>query len=173
MARLPRAFDPQALEQEYVTSDISIRALAARHSVSWSTVASWAKKEDWKGKRVAYKAALSKRGYEVMAAEIASQQGVIKEESVAVLRATLRAYAQLLRNGEIKVTPKDAIEAVRELRAATTEPDEVKEATVVTVGASADPDFFRRIVETARKRVATAGGVEGTSPPGPANARPN
>lgn len=173
-SRLPRKFDPQSVEQEFVTSDISIRELARRHAVSWSTLASWARKEDWRGKRVAYKAALSRRSYEVMAADIATQTGVVKEESVAVMRATLRAYAQQLKNGEVKVNVKDAVEAVRALTLLLAEPEETKEdPTVVSVGPSGDADFFRRIVETARRRVAASEPVEGTAQTGPAITRAN
>lgn len=172
-SRLPRKWDPQALEKEFVTTDITIRELARRHEVSWSTVASWARKEDWKGKRVAYKSALSRRGYESMAVEVASQEGLVRDESVTVMRATLRVYAQQLASGEIKVTTRDAVEAVRTLATLLQEPEGPKDGNVIEVGPPADADFLRRVVEAARRRLAAPGVLEGPAAAGAEKPRLN
>jgi hypothetical protein len=49
------------MEQEYVTSDLSIRALAARHGLNFSTLAAKARAEDWAVKRASFKGSLAAR----------------------------------------------------------------------------------------------------------------
>lgn len=171
-SRLPRKFDPQALEREYITSDISLRALALRHGVSWSTVAAWARKETWSGKRADYKNSLSRRTYEATAAVVANDTAQIKTENIAILRASLRQYAISLQKGDIKLTPKEAVEFVRALREMTEVPEEAQD-TIVNVSAPPDAEFFRRLLETARRKLSEPGPPEGPDPAKPKGSRPN
>lgn len=122
----PRKWDPKKVEQEFVTTDLSIRELARRNNVSQSSMAKHARDNDWAGKRAAYKASLSRRTYEKMAAEIADQEGIIREENILVMRATLRRYAEMLAAGEVNVTTKDAVEAVKTIAFLMGEPESGK-----------------------------------------------
>ena len=174
MATRPRLWDPKRVEQEFVTSDLSIRELARRNNVSQSSMAKHARDNDWAGKRVAYKAALSRRGYEAMAAEIASQEGIIREESVLVMRATLRKYAERLAAGDVAISTKDAVEAVKTIAFLLGEPDSGRrDADNARTVSKPDADHLRRVAEAARKQLAGPVVLEGTVVSGESRARPN
>jgi hypothetical protein len=167
-------WDPKKVEQEFVTSDLSIRELARRNGVSQSSMAKHARDNDWAGKRVAYKSALSRRGYEAMAAEIASQEGIIREESVLVMRATLRKYAERLASGEVAVSTKDAVEAVRTIAFLLGEPQSgSRDADNARTVSKPDADHLRRVAEAARRHLSEPTVLEGTVAPGESRTRPN
>jgi hypothetical protein len=173
----PRKYDAKVVEQEYVTGQDSIRGLAAKHGISFSTLAAQARKDDWKGRRIAYQSSLSRRGYETMAAQVAGAEAAIREESIAVLRATLRVYAQRLTNGEVPVSTKDAVETIRQLAVLLGEPeggsrDEPYNVTG-TDRAKPDADFLRRAIEAARGRLAAGGVLEGPPAGKPSGTRSN
>lgn len=170
-----RKYDEKAAEQEYVTTTVSVRTLAAKHNVSFSTLAAKARSEDWKGKRIAYQAAMARRTYETMAVQAANEESVIRTESVAVLRATLRRYAELLASGSVNVTTKDAVDAVKTLSVLMGDPgsredEKVESARNVT---RPDADHLRRIAEVARRRLSGGEILEGIAVDQPAAARAN
>lgn len=165
--------DYSALEQEYITTDISIRALAANHGVSFSAVALQSRKRDWLNKRNAYRESLHKKTVERMADQQATMQAamneVVRTESIAVMRATLRRYAQLLAEQKVNVTPKDAVDAARQLALMFGEPTERSEAKIVEFSTGGlDPEFLRNLEDLARKRLAEGNLAEpaGSGPEG-------
>ena len=171
----PRKYDAVEVEKEYVTGTLSIRALAMKHKVAFSSLASYARSHDWNGKRIAYQSSLSRRGYEAMAASIANEQGAIRDESITVLRATLRVYAQRLAKGDVNVTTKDAVEAIRSLAVLLDEPEGVKDEprNVTGTGRSPDADFLRRAIEAARGRLDPGSVLAGAAPGEPSGTKPN
>lgn len=169
----PRKWDPKKVEQEFVTSDLSIRELARRNDVSYSSMAKHARDNDWSGKRVAYKASLSRQTYEKMAAEIADQEGIIREESLIVLRASLRRYAEQLAAGEVNITTKDAVEVVKAIKDMMREPEDGKrDAEGARTVSKPDAEHIRRVAEAARSRSRPVV-LEGTVVPGEQGTRPN
>ncbi len=172
----PRSYDPIALEREFVTTDISIRALAAKNSVSFSSVAKHARAQDWAGKRLAYKSSLSRRGYEAMAANLADEESNIRLESITVMRATLRQYAQRLARDQVPIGVKDAVEAVKVLATLLTEPEGVKD-DVSLAGARTvsgpDASILRELVEAARGRLTPTGVLAGRDGSGAPGAKPD
>jgi predicted DNA-binding protein YlxM (UPF0122 family) len=169
----PRKWDPKQVEKEYVTSDLSIRELARRNGVSQSSMAKHARDNDWAGKRTAYKASLSRQTYEKMAAEIADQEGIIREENILVMRATLRRYAEALAAGEVNVTTKDAVEAVKTIAFLMGEPDSGKrDADTARTVSKPDAEHLRRIAEAARSKLGPVV-LEGTARPSEPRTRPN
>ena len=169
----PRKWDPKKVELEFVTSDLSIRELARRNSVSYSSMAKHARDNDWNGKRVAYKASLSRQTYEKMAAEIADQEGIIREETLIVMRASLRRYAEQLAAGEVNITTKDAVEVVKAIRDMIREPDDGKrDAEGARTVSKPDAEHIRRIAEAARSRSRSVV-LEGTVVAGEQGTRPN
>lgn len=178
MPKGPRKYDPKVVEHEYVTGDISLRSLAAAHSVSFSSLAAYARKEDWQGKRVAYQSALSRKTYEVMAAEQGNIKASIQEDSIRVLRATLAVFAEQLASRKVAIAPKDAVEAIRTL-AVLLGQEEGGSAddrnTIIVNGParSVDADFLRRVAEAARGQIATDGILDGAAPGEPSGTRPN
>jgi transposase-like protein len=171
----PRKYDAKAVEMEFVTGEVSIRELARRHGVSFSSLAKHARDNDWQGKKVAYKSSLARRGYEAMAAEVASQEGQIREENIMIMRATLRVYAERLKNGEVPISAKDAMDAVRVLATLLTEPEGVKDDRTIIEGSArtVDADFLRRVGEAARRRLNAPGAVAGTAFGESERTRPN
>jgi hypothetical protein len=173
MGGRPRLWDPKKVEQEFVTSDLSIRELARRSNVSYSSMAKHARDNDWNGKRMAYKSSLSRQTYERMAAEIADQEGIIREESILVLRASLRRYAEQLAAGEVTITTKDAVEVVKAIKDMMREPDDGKrDADNARTVSKPDAEHLRRIAEAARGRSRPVV-LEGTAGPGEQGTRPN
>lgn len=166
--------DYAALEKLYVTEDKTYAELAKIGNVTPQSVSEYGKRNDWPGKRMAYKAALSRRGYEQVAEAVAFKQTQILDEAIAVARATLRRYAEDIVQGKVAVTSKDAAEMIRLLMKELT-PDDRREQTETTLvfDGNADSDFYRRIVETARSRISAARSVGPASESGPARTRTN
>lgn len=151
--------DYDALEKEYITGTMSLREMAKTHDMSWSAVASQARRRGWSEKREAYKDSVQKRTYEHAADRYAREKAEIQSENVIALRATVRAFIAQLQAGEIKVSAKDATEAAKVLSMWMGEPTSRTESKVIefTTG-GLEPEFLRRLAEIARARI-----VEGTT----------
>jgi hypothetical protein len=149
--------DYDALEKEYVTGDMSIRALAAEHDVAWSSVAEQSRKRGWADKREAYRDSVQQRTYERAAAQFADQKSEIDNEMLLVMRATVRKYGELLLSGEVKPQAKDAVMAIEKILLITGNPTERREEkhlgiNVSVPGGELGPEFLRRLLDTARAR---------------------
>ena len=81
------------LERLFVVEGMTARKIAATAGISNSTVSARAKREDWEGRRIAYKARLAQRGYEASADAVAHQQVEVRQESILVARAYIRTFA--------------------------------------------------------------------------------
>lgn len=157
--------DPAEMQRTYVTGEMSIRDLAKDVGLSFSAVASRARREDWYAKREAYKDSVKRRTYEHTADRFAREQAEIRTENIVALRATVRTFIAQLNAGEIKVSPKDAIEAVKTIGLYLGDPTSRSESKIVefTTG-GLEPDFLRELVRISRAQI-----VEGTvagPPPG-------
>jgi hypothetical protein len=152
--------DYSALEKMYVTEDKTYAELARLTKITAQSVSEYGKRNDWPGKRAAYRAAISRRGYEQVAEAVSFQQTTIINEAIAVARATLRQYANGIVAGTIPVSAKDAAEMIR-LLVKELSPDGTRDSNGPTVidNQSEDADFLRRIVEASRGRAASTGGV--------------
>lgn len=152
--------DYAALEKMYVTEDKTYAELARLAKLTAQSVSEYGKRNDWPGKRAAYRAALSRRGYEQVAEAVSFKQAQIVDEAISVARATLRAYANGIVEGKVQVTAKDAAEMIR-LLVKELSPDDTRDnnGPVVIDNQSEDADFLRRIVETARGRATPTGSV--------------
>jgi len=159
----PTKIDYPAIEKAYVTGEESLRELARRHDASWSSLAAKSRRDNWTDKRAAFRDSVVRRSYERTADKFASEQGEIRNESVMVMRATLRRYAEQLRDKEVSVNTKDAVAAVQALQLLLGEPTARSENKVIefSTGGLA-PDDLRRLVEFARTRI-----VEGRLAAGP------
>lgn len=155
--------DPKVMEQEYITGEESIRALAKRYDMSFSAVASRARNNNWSEKRESYRDTVRRRTYEHTADKFAREKAAVQEENIIALRATVRAYIAQLQAGESKVSPKDAIEAAKTLAMWLGEPTSRTESKIVefTTG-GLEPELLRRLGEIARARI-----VEGTAAESP------
>ena len=169
--------DPVVLEREFVTTDISIRELAKKHGMSWSAIATRARKQDaagltWYDKKSAFSESVAMKSYDKTAEKFAAEDANIREELILVHRATIHAYAQQLREGKIVVTPKDAVGATSALLLMLGEATSRTETTTIVDSSSLKPDELRRLAEFARARLVdgTATTVAGDEPEG---TRPN
>lgn len=159
----PTKINYAAIEKEFVTGEESLRELARRHDVAWSSLASKSRRDAWMDKRSAFRDSVNRRSYERVADRYAAEQGEIRSESVMVMRATLRRYAQQLQKGEISVNTKDAVAAVQTLQLLLGEPTARSENKVIefSTGGVA-PDDLRRLVELARTRIVEGSLAAGT-----------
>ena len=167
--------DYKEAERRFVVEDQSVRQIARdmglKCNASMSTIA---RRDDWLGKRAAYKSAIARRSYEVSAASVAQEGKAIRDETVLAGRATIRAYLNGLQDGSIKPNARDAqIWAAWLLHDAGGPADVSTEAPDVRNVTPPDLDELRRIVEAARGRVAPAGGVGAVALVEPEDARPN
>jgi hypothetical protein len=155
------------LERLYVVEGKTHREIARIAGCSNSSVSQKAKRDDWEGKRIAYKAALSRRGYEMTAESVAHEQQEVRRESILVSRAYIRTFATQLAEGKVQTNAKDTLEFIRFL-AGEMDPakgeglkdgPKVIEGNAVAVGGN--EEFLRRIVDVARTRLAAGRGVGG------------
>ncbi len=155
--------DYDQIRQEYITSALSARELARRYGISNGTLSARIRAENWDDHRQAYRDSVTRRAYERTADKYAAEQAEIHDESIIVARATLRRYAEQLRNGDVNVTTKDAMLAIGVLRTLMGEPSTISEARTIEFSAGGlDGDALRRLLEVARARL-----VEGTVVPDP------
>lgn len=162
-------------ERRFVVEEQSLRQIASDMGLkSNASISNVARRDDWLGKRAAYKAAIARRSYEVSAASVANENKVIRDEAVLAGRATIRQYLKDLGDKKITVSPRDAqiwaaflLSEVAHVAEANPEVPNVRNVT------PPDAEQLRRVVEVARGRVAPTGGL-GTAPlVEPADPRPN
>jgi len=165
--------DYAALEKMYVTEDKTYAELARLAKVTAQSVSEYGKRNDWPGKRAAYRSALSRRGYEQVAEAVGFKQAQIMDEAISVARATLRAYANGIVEGKIPVTARDAAEMIRLLVKELSPDDNRDTSGPIVVEHAADADFLRGLVETARGRVSPAGSLAAATAVRATRARPN
>lgn len=170
----------EELRALYVIHNKSHREIAHMAGCSNSTISVRARKEDWDGQRMAYRASIAQRGYENAAAVVANENAGILRENILLARAYLRLTAQAMKDGTIKPNAKDALEMMRYLteqlaplaNEGTGDGPRIIEGSAVSVG-GAGSDFLRRLVEVARTRVAPPGGLGGDAVGDPPATRTN
>jgi hypothetical protein len=153
MAGQPKV-DPAILVQEYITSDISYRTLAARHGIHYTTIAQRAAKEGWQAKRDAYRDSLLRHSYE----ETASRKGAEKAATYDLMYEAGRKYVEKfvsdLDSGTIKTSAKDFVSVANLLLSLMGEPTNRSETTIVEFDGRAAMDggsldnleqFLRRV----------------------------
>lgn len=139
----------------YVTEGMTYAAIGAKLGCSPQNLNARGRAEDWKGQRIAFTQMVARRGYESIAAGVAIQQSAIREEAIAVARATLRKYANDIMSGQVAVSAKDAALMI-ELLVRELAPEGFREdhgAPIVVSGKTPDAEQLRRVVEAARGQV--------------------
>jgi len=157
--------DYKEAERRYVVEGQSVRQIARDMGLkSWSSMNAIALREDWRGRRQAYLSSIARRSYETAAATVASEQTQIRNEAVLAARASIRQYLEDLKDKKVTISPKDAhlwaTFLLSEMTAPTGMSTEAPDARNVT---PPDADLLRRVVEAARERVASTGGVGPTA----------
>lgn len=159
--------DYDALEREYITSDISIRKLAEKYGMrSWSAVADQARKKDaagqtWTDKRNSYRRSVTEKRIEKDARRFVREADDLDFEMIQAARAIIFKGLELIRDGKVIPQPRDMLMAIDKLQLLTGHATERTEATVIgtstVVGSVTDTEFLQRLEELTR-------GVSGLAP---------
>lgn len=152
---MPSKADYRTLEQEYVTSNVSIRAIAAKYNVAFSAVAKKARELDWNKKRAEYQSQARDKALMSAMERIADDAAEIKVEAVTAMRATIYSYIDNLKSGQVTVGTKEAALAIDKLMLLLGEATERKE-THVTIDDSlrnADTAELQQLLALVRARV--------------------
>ena len=167
--------DPKAMKYDFVVNNLTQAEIARKYGLTPATVSERARRDDWKGAKIAHVNSITQRSYEKIAESVANDKVTHINEAIAVARATLRAYAQALTAGEVKVNSKDAIEAAKFL-VVTLNPEGLPQTDDSAPKLDVNPDasdFLRRVVEAARGQVDSSGVLEGSVLVGPTGTKPN
>jgi hypothetical protein len=164
--------DYDLLEREYVTTDISIRALAQREGMSWSAVADQARKREWSDKRLTYRREVSKKTIARDAKQFVSESEDLNFEMIQAARAIIYKVLEGMRDGTILPQPRDALLAMDKLQLLTGKATERTEAQVVGItstGGYIDDALLRRLEELTRGQTGLPSSapklrIEGTKP---------
>jgi hypothetical protein len=169
------SIDYKEAERRFVIEGQSLRQIAADMGLkSNSSISTVARRDDWAGKRAAYNAAIARRSYEVSAAAVADQGKQIKDETILAGRATIRAYIKAVTEGTITPNARDAqVWAAWLVSEATAPADANPEGPDARNVTPPDLDELRRVVEAARRRVGSTGGLGTGALVLPANPRPD
>ena len=154
--------DPSMLEREYVTTNLSFRDLGERYGMSWSAIATRARKPDaggltWKDKRDAFRQSVATRSFDRTVEKFATEDSTIREELVLVHRVTIHAYAQQLKEGKVAVSPKDAVGATQALLLMLGDATSRTESKNIDISANLPIEDLRQLAEFARTKL-----IEGT-----------
>jgi hypothetical protein len=148
------------LEQRYITGGETIRGLSAAVGKSFSAVASWARKNEWKTKREAYRASVSTKALARAADADAEVAVAIRNENVAAMRATVYKYMENLNAGKVTVGTREAVSAIQTAMLLLGEATVRTETKVID---SLDPilnEDLREVLKLARARVVSGGVAE-------------
>jgi len=169
--------DYDQLEREFVTGNVSIRSLAAKHNMSFSAVADQSRKRKWVEKREDYRGSRAIKVYERNTEKFANDEAQLRQEMITLLRATMARWAQQLAdpNKPPMLNAKEFVEVIKQMTlmlGGVTERREEKHLGLnLNVGGPGglEPDFLKRLLEESRRHVSgelesSAGdGSEGSS----------
>ena len=145
--------DYAALEREYISGSLSIRALAAKHGMSWGSVAVQYRKRGWKEKRIAFRSKASDKMIERDSTKMVQDTEALEFEQIQAARAIIFAGLEAIRNKEVTVQPRDMMQAADVIQRRLGKDIERSEVTVVgqpVPVAGPDPEFLRRLEELSR-----------------------
>jgi transposase-like protein len=169
--------DYEEAERDYRTGNDSIRSLAARYGVSFSSMAEWSRNHEWDKKRAEYRSFVSTQAVGEVAERHVAEKEEILEEAFTLLRATLYEYGRQLRAGTIPVNVKDLAMAITAIQSLLGKPTSRMEATILGVNITADNrdldlGLLRELERVARARL-VGGSVDGTPQLRVEGTRPN
>lgn len=169
--------DYDAAEREYVTGGDSIRTLAAKYDVAFSSMADRARRDEWNKKRESYRSSISETALANTRERHVSEREEMLEEALKLIRASFYEYGRQLKAGDVAITPKDLATLIQAAQVLSGEPTSRTEATVFGVNINATSDGLDLAVLRELERIARAKlvgpGVEGPPPVRIEGARPN
>lgn len=151
---MPPKADYRTLEHEYVTSEISIRALASKWNMSFSAVAKKARDGGWYEKRAEYRKNAVEMAMQGALERLANEAVDMKVEAVTAMRATVYQYMENLQNHKVNIGTKEAVTAIQTLQLLMGEATERKETHVVDDSIERlNPAELRELLGAVRARV--------------------
>ena len=176
-----RKHDYKTLEREYVTTDISIRALCKKHDIKgYSSVAQYARENDWENKRadiMGRKAEkVAKRVSDQLAEAEVSLVEVVREEWLTVIRAATYKFAEDLKDPTYKVRVPDLIQLIDKGLVLLGEPSSRTEERHLALSGTLEqlPEaFVRRLADSTRDQRLVGSGTGLPTRVGPEETRPN
>lgn len=156
--------DYDAAEREYVTGSDSIRTLATKYDVAFSSMAEYSRKNGWNDKREAYRASVSETALSNTREKHVSDREEMLEEAIKLIRASFYEYGRQLRAGEVAITPKDLATLVNAFQVISGGATSRSEATVLGVhitdpGGAGGPDLevLRQLERLTREKLVGPG----------------
>lgn len=156
-----RKHDYTNLEREYVTSQISIRALCRKHDIKgYSSVAAYARANDWDVKRERIMGRKETKMVERVADRLAEAELTLVEEVrsewLTVIRAATYKFAEDLKDPNYKVRVSDLVLLIDKGLVLLGEPSERTEERHLALTGHLDslPDaFVRQLADRTRPRI--------------------
>jgi hypothetical protein len=152
------------MEREYITTDISIRALCRRHDITaHSLVTVQAKKGKWAEKREAYRAKETESFIEKHADRMADRQAELADraldaidEAITKFREDMKATEKKLVNGAwieepvMRLTPKDLAVLIDRFQVLFERPSVISQHQGLAVSAELPADALSEFIERTR-----------------------
>jgi len=143
--------DYALLERQYVTSDISIRALCEQNGIkNWSTVATQAKKREWERKRAQYKEVQFQHDIDALAQRRSIKLQEVFDDALNVIQAAFLKMGENMRDPTYIVTPTDLAKLIEKLSLLAGGPTSREEVRNLNLNADLPPDLLRELQAAAR-----------------------
>lgn len=173
--------DYEKLKKEFISSDISIRALCAKHGIKgFSTVAKYAKDHGWYDERAAIHGKVRDKMVEKVSEQIAESEAdeilQFRGESLTVIRAALYKFAEDLRDPKFHIRADEVVKLVQLGLLITGSPTERIEERRLDLHASFNDlpaDVLRQLVDATRPRGDVGGSEAAVARTGAQGPRPN
>lgn len=156
--------DYDAAEREYVTGNDSIRTLATKYDVAFSSMADRARKAEWNTKRDAYRASVSDTALSNTRQRHVSEHEEMLEEAIKLIRASFYEYGRQLKAGLVEISPKDLATLVSAMQLISGGATNRSEATVLGVhitdpgtAGGLDLDILRELERVTRSKLVGTG----------------
>lgn len=168
--------DYAVIKQAYITGTDSYRELGKKFGINYSSLAQKAKRDGWPAMRSDFRRNVSIKEYEHLAEETARRAVTIREKTITVAESALDVFAADLEAGKVHLSPRDAVEFMKYLQAATQDPAKEQPAdgpsTVINI-AQFEPGLIRELAEAARRQVGGPRLLEGSAGGEPSGADPD
>ena len=168
------------LEREYLNGRMSIRDLAKKHDMSYSTLAAYARAHGWYDRRDRIKERTEEKVVERVSEQIAEEETdelmQFRADALAVARATIYKYAEQMKDPLFRISTAELVKVINTGLLILGEPTARTEARTLelsgTIG-ELPPEFLRRLVEANRPGQAISGRTSDALPALPAGTRKN
>lgn len=144
--------DYELLERQYITTDVSIRALCEANGIAnWSTVSQQAKKREWNRKRVLYREKQFEHDINALAHKRALALAELQDDLITVIRATIMRMGANLAKEDYHVSVNDLVKLIEKVSLLTGGPTSREEHFGLNVGIDLPAELLRDIQNAARQ----------------------